>query len=238
MKVPKETNLDEVKSMAIAFLYTPLHKTDLGPFFIQHPFLDSAVTMRNDGENVELINYFENEDVLQETLLKIKNMILEANDLYAVWNMILTKYHMTFLKYIKPFLCKKDFSLLLADAWTQSENPNQDANVTTKMAAAWFRSADKRYLMNDKEFQVWTSLPDTLTIYRGVAIGHNPKGLSWTQNYDTAAWFATRFDRGTVKGYIEKAIIPKELVLAYFNSREEDEIVADPTKFHFEKIQY
>ena len=44
--------------------------------------------------------------------------------------------------------------------------------------------------MQEKDYEVYKSFPDTFNIYRGVAVGRNPKGLSWTQNLETAKWFA------------------------------------------------
>jgi Cys-tRNA synthase (O-phospho-L-seryl-tRNA:Cys-tRNA synthase) len=79
--------------------------------------------------------------------------------------------------------------------------------------------------MTEEDYEVYQSLPETFTIYRGVAVGRNPKGLSWTQNLETARWFAHRFDREDKKGYIQMGMAKKEDVLAYFNTRNEDEIV-------------
>jgi hypothetical protein len=88
-----------------------------------------------------------------------------------------------------------------------------------------FKKCDKKYLMTDEDYQVYEQLPETFTIYRGVAVGRNPKGLSWTQNLETAKWFAHRFDQKDKKGYIQIGTAKKENVLAYFNTRNEDEIV-------------
>ena len=64
----------------------------------------------------------------------------------------------------------------------------------------------------------------------GVAVGRNPQGLSWTQNLETAKWFANRFNTDTKKGYVQVGIAKKEHVLAYFNTRGEDEIVYNSKK--------
>lgn len=83
-------------------------------------------------------------------------------------------------------------------------------------------------------YQVYTSMPDELRIYRGVAIGREPNGLSWTSNLETAKWFAHRFDRDDKTGYIETAIAKKEDVLAYFNTRGEDELVVNVRNLEIE----
>lgn len=66
-----------------------------------------------------------------------------------------------------------------------------------------------------------------MNIYRGVALGREPNGLSWTANLEKAKWFAHRFDRGDKQGYVETAIAKKTDILAYFNTRNEDELVVN-----------
>ena len=43
--------------------------------------------------------------------------------------------------------------------------------------------------------------------------------------------FPHRFDKNNNIGYVQSAIADKQNVLAYFNSRDEDEIVVDPKTF-------
>ena len=77
--------------------------------------------------------------------------------------------------------------------------------------------------MTEEEYEIYNNLPETFTVYRGVASGRNAKGMSWTQNLEVAKWFANRFNCGK-KGYIQQATANKKDVLAYFNRRDEDEI--------------
>lgn len=112
---------------------------------------------------------------------------------------------------------------MLGECWTEEENPNGDVNVSTSMAARWFRQADKKALMNNDEYEVYSELPETFTVYRGVTPGHNPDGMSWTRERDKAEWFANRFG----EGYILKGTAKKEDVLAFFSRRSEEEIVIE-----------
>ena len=50
------------------------------------------------------------------------------------------------------------------------------------------------------------------------------EALSWTLDKKTAEWFATRFSE---HGYVYQAKIHKEDVFAFFNDRNEQEIVLD-----------
>ena len=124
---------------------------------------------------------------------------------------MLTKpYRLVFLKYAEPYLSQKDFSRILADAWTQTEAPHNDPN-----------------LMEIDEYKQFKELENTVTVYRGVTPynADNLKGLSWTLNPETAEWFANRFgDDGTVY----EAQIEKSHIYAYFSSRNESEIIVDP----------
>lgn len=63
--------------------------------------------------------------------------------------------------------------------------------------------------------------------YRGVTSynAKNIKALSWTLDRDTAEWFAYRFGE---EGTVYEAQIQKEHILAFFNGRNESEVVVDP----------
>lgn len=59
----------------------------------------------------------------------------------------------------------------------------------------------------------------------------NIKALSWTLDRETAEWFAHRFGE---EGTVYEAQIPKKYILAFFNGRNESEVVVDPK--HLEQI--
>lgn len=65
-----------------------------------------------------------------------------------------------------------------------------------------------------------------IIIYRGQTDNSTnlKNALSWTLNFDTAKFFATRFQS---KGIIYKASIKKEDIIMYTNDREEYEILTD-----------
>lgn len=221
----KVTDLHNVKSVAKSFLYLEIDKTaEFYPMFIQHPIFESAFqSVKIDGK-CDIINITESEENLQMANKFFEKRINES-DLLGVYMIIRKSYRLTFLKYIKSYLSMQDFCTLFADAWVMSENPNGDVNVPLSLAVKWFKQADKTMLMDAEEYKVYSELPDTLTVYRGVAVGRNPQGLSWTMDRDKAEWFAHRFDRNGTTGYLQSATIKKEDVLAYFNSRNEEEIV-------------
>ena len=87
--------------------------------------------------------------------------------------------------------------------------------------------------MNKEDYKHWEELPEQVHIYRGVSIGHEEYGLSWTDDKDKAEWFMNRFNKkdevGNIskRGYLLEAIVPKELIIAYFNTRDEAECLLD-----------
>ena len=87
--------------------------------------------------------------------------------------------------------------------------------------------------MDKKEYEAYQMLPDIIDIYRGVGNKSNPNGISWTTNFEMAKWFANRWDNN---GYIIKAKIPKENVLAYYLRRGEYEIIAEVPKSEIIRI--
>ena len=225
--VRKKTYLHIVREIAKLFLHLPIQTDEnLHPMLcVHHPFLSSSMVCVNH----EICDVIEHPEKLQEYNKYMEEQI-DNGDLYKVYALIRAPYRLTFIKYCYPHLSEKDLAELFADAWVSTENPNQDVNCPISYLVKIFKKCDKKYLMTDEDYQIYEQLPETFTIYRGVAVGRNPKGLSWTQNLQTAKWFAHRFDRKDKSGYIQIATAKKEDILAYFNTRGEDEIVYNSKK--------
>lgn len=221
-----KTNLEACRQLAIAFLNFEPEPIKEIPFMITHPFFDG----RHVALGCELIDIVESPDKFQEIKLEIQAQI-ESKDLNFIFYRMLPKYHLAYLKFAKPYMSKSDFEERLAMAWITSENPNQDVNVSIGKFIQWFKAADKSNLMTAAELEYYNALPEVITVYRGIAVGRAEKqGLSWTCNYNTAEWFANRFNYGDKKGYVIKGQIAKADVFAYFNRRNEDELVCNSRK--------
>ncbi len=105
-----------------------------------------------------------------------------------------------------------------------------DINCSVAEIVRWFKSADKHILMTEEEYKIYENLPDNVMVFRGVGKKSNPYGISWTFDRDVAQWFSERFkvtDKKGEKEYIEKATIDKKYILAYFNGRDEQEVIVD-----------
>lgn len=86
---------------------------------------------------------------------------------------------------------------------------NRDAEVSHTQLTGMFRHSDPAALMDEAEQAQLAELDDTVTVYRGVTTinSDNLLALSWTLDYETADWFARRFDED---GTVYKAQIDKE----------------------------
>lgn len=233
MKFKKDTDLEAVKTVARTFLHLPIEETEVSPIVVQHPFYENGFIILPHAEKLPTESLPRILDLLHsaEDVKKANDIVLErinrANTAFNVMLLLRTAYRLTFIKYTKDHLSRKDFSKMLADAWTQTENPNRDPNVSLTKAARWFRAADPMYLMSEEEREMFASFEDGATVYRGVAVGRNPMGLSWTDNFEKASWFAHRFDRAGETGYVQTAQVPRGKMLAYFLRRGEYELVVD-----------
>lgn len=218
----KTTDLEAIKGIALEFLHMKIEPTDI-PFIVAHSIFDSPFILL-PGKN-ELVNILEDENTYNEAIKWYENRVNKAESVYKLYYMVRKAYALAFVKFTEPYLSLEDFSALLADAWTGSENPNQDKNVPLAQVTRMFKKADKSTLMTEEEYKVYNNLSETFTVYRGVAKGRNPKGMSWTQSLKIAKWFSNRFGSG---GFIQQATAKKRDVLAYFNGIGEDEIVINP----------
>lgn len=118
-------------------------------------------------------------------------------------------------------------ALFLSQARIITEAPNADPNLSKRELLSLFRSVDPQMLMDEEEYELFRSLDDVVTIYRGVTSynAQNVKALSWTLNRDTAEWFAHRFGE---QGTVYEAQIPKEHICSIFLGRNEAEVIVDP----------
>ena len=95
----------------------------------------------------------------------------------------------------------------------------------------WFRMASPQTLMDDEERAILGALPALIHAYRG-APGENAKeaggGISWSLDQAVAEGFAKRAPYWVGKpAIVVEAQIPRDAVVAYFNERQESELVVN-----------
>jgi hypothetical protein len=77
-------------------------------------------------------------------------------------------------------------------------------------------------------------LPEPVQIYRGADLKY-VRGMSWTTDPDTAAWFAHRFGH---RGEVFTTTLAKRKILAYFDDRSEREVLIDPRRIRFTVLEW
>lgn len=223
-RYPLDSNaFEKVREMAFLFLDLPIEHDENFPFIVHHPFYE------NDPDIINSL--FRSSNVhndYPDYQSFYANKIHRASELFDIYFLLRKPYWLAFTKAIIDVLPINTFSELLGFMWTEIENPNGDINVSVTELCKWFKRAKKHILMNEEDYEVFCNFPNEFQVFRGVSVGRNPKGLSWTRNIDEAEWFAHRFDTSEQKGYIQSAIIDKSQVFAYFNTRKEEEVVVKP----------
>lgn len=126
-------------------------------------------------------------------------------------------------------MSRDDLSAALSIAWTSSENPNMDSDMTKAQAVRLFKICNPEKMMCEEDYETYKQLPEEIAIYRGLGKlnATNIKALSWTLNPDRAKWFANRFDFGAGNAKVYRAKIKRKYVFAYYNERKEEEVIVD-----------
>lgn len=227
-KTMKKTNLNEIKSITeILCDNVPIKANKEFPIFCSHPFTNNIHTMIMENGKPTFINLTVKEDY-QKWRKQLGQLIDKAENPTSIMAYMNKPYYLTWFSLIADYLSEKDYGEILGTAWTCEEFPNVDANVSRKQVINYFKKAKKKYLMNKKELKIFNSFNQGLTVYRGVSADGIPNGLSWTTSLEQAEWFAIRHDTDRKKGYVQKLVIKdKKNILAYFNTREENEVVVD-----------
>jgi len=87
-------------------------------------------------------------------------------------------------------------------------------------------------LMSKKEQKYLSSLPENLTIYRGMTVQEFESGdfgVSWTLKRDVAEFFAYTYGRNHATSHLPKMVheleVKKTDIIAYFGNRKEFEVI-------------
>ncbi len=223
-----QTNLTKIREQTIKlFDTTPLIPVkgieNMG--VIHHPFAKSIFFYQQNRQKWLDISTPNSYAVYRCFILDRINSL----SLPFIYDMILDDYKLTWFQLCKDYMSREDFAYYLKHSWLDEEDPNQDPTVDRREVLHYFRQADKQYLMTPKDLTHYQSLPDTLTIYRGVSPHRAKLGLSWTADQDIAMWFKKRYESGC-QGQLLTAVINKKHVLAYIDERNERELIVDVFK--------
>lgn len=229
------TNTDflrKAKDVAIVFLEIPIetrtimHSDGKAIKHIVHPFLNDRIVYFEDDTEHPFHDILNDDAALQKAVLRYRNFIEKSGSIDEILLLITKPYRLQFLDIIQKGLSPDEMGRLLAGVWVGNECPNNDV-IPLSTIIKWFKNASKQSLMYADEFAYYDSLPDEFTVYRGIGSESNKKGISYTLSLEKAEWFANRFQK---KGYVLTGTAKKKDVIAYFNRREEQEILIEPKK--------
>ena len=220
------TKFDIIKQQAKLLLNLPIIETDYSPMIVSHPFTSSGyISMQSNGD-FEILDITKSEEAFSKWKDIVSKMIDESQSVEELFFLVNKTYSLFFLDLISAELSNEDLSRLLGSVWTSSEFLNMDTNVPKQKILKLFKRADRSSIMSKDEYDEYLSLDNQLVVYRGVTKLNEKKikVFSWTLSYGKAKWFSERFGE---KGKVYSAVIDKNNIFAYFNRRNEDEVVVD-----------
>lgn len=228
MNNTRETDMNFVRELACEWLDKDIEETSFVGL-VRHPFTTSTICgVRRKSGHPEIVDITANENNMLRWKQTISDIIEESKSVFQILMIITRPYRFAFLVFIFSKLSDFDKGDCLSYVWTDSEDPG---NLGSRDLLEYlFCSVEPEYLMSDEELHVLDSLPMTVQVYRGVSRVH-PDGedsrLSWSLDKGVARKFAKRFsNKGD--GFIYTGYVDKRDILAYFDSRDEKEVVCHP----------
>ena len=129
--------------------------------------------------------------------------------------------------HLQDDLKDKDYWMVLGNCYVMSSFSNSNYDLIK----SFFKSgrSNKSFIMTEEERMELDSLPDEIEIFRGCSKQEIKSGnyrFSWTTKKATAEFFAKRNKAifGVPNSVVSKTIMKNE-AFAYFNRREENEII-------------
>lgn len=167
---------------------------------------------------------FHDEAYRQDQLAKVD----DAKNLFRCMYIINKGNRFDYLNFLHKYevITDQECADMVYSIWTMQERFHECGMAKTKLIR-FMKMADKKISLPDDIEQL--SDDDMVTIYRGVRV-NNYKGLSWTIDKQLAEWFAKRFGVNGEKGYVFTGQIKKKDIIAFFDSRNEEEVVCDYRK--------
>ena len=222
-----ENKLSCIKEIAHSLLDIEPVANEEFPFIINHPFIaNNPIVVKNDGQ-YKMIDIFNDKKEYQKYISDMKKNINKKKSFSEILFLLNKPYHLVFFYSCKDIISPMEYNDCLSHIWVCTEFPNNDKNVSKEQILKLFNKSDPTNIMSKEEKKIYDNLPDVVEIYRGTHYEDDSKALSWTIDFETAKWFATRFDND---GYVLKAKVNKKDIFAFFDGRNEKEVVINYKK--------
>lgn len=228
-----ETNMDKVKNVAIGLLYQDVISNENIPFVVHHPFTNSNTVMIHDQATdepkiIDIVNDLEGRETWMKSL---EDHINKCSEPWQIMAMMNKPYYFAFIKYAHSWCNNSDLGMLLSHAWVSVEYSNEDANMTPSEVIELMESVPSADLMTAEDLKLFEAIgeDEPILVFRGVTAYNESRvndAISWTLDIEVAKFFASRFN---ADGNIYCKIIYKKDIVAYFNTRDENEVIVRPT---------
>lgn len=236
------TDIEKVQEIAISLLKTYPVFDEKYPFIVHHPFAQSDIVyIPEDPEkgaagNIKICS-MRNEEEVKEWRRYMQRVIRRCKTVSAIMVYMSKPYYFAFIKSARHHMDDFTFGDVLHTAWISMEFPNNDIFLSTCEVSLMMRMVGNRsYLMGEENLNYLKyRIPDEVTVYRGVRTERDQsERLSWTLSEEVARKFARSFSRGG--GFVYKGTIKKEDIIAYFDDRNEKEVVGFPENIELYKV--
>lgn len=123
-----ESSLEKVKEVAKMFLRIPIHESELSPIVVIHPIWQSGII---NTKKYGLLNILENPDKMEDVYSEYEDYIDIYDNVSSLISLLITNpYKLVFFKYISEYLNEEEYANTLRIAYTSSEAPNIDINIS------------------------------------------------------------------------------------------------------------
>ena len=198
---------------------------DRFPFF---EYTDGLIKNLDHIKNDDLTLMFQGSNFIRE----IKHVhFTEKLSLSHVLTLSPTSQKIYYFHKYQDLMNDKEYWGNLAEAYSLQEFSDNEPYIIY-MQLFLSPRPEKESIMTKEERAFLAELPDEITVFRGMSVGEDESGeyrFSWTLNEGIAANFAERnesmYDQETI---VKEMIINKKDVVAYFDGREEQEIIYIP----------
>lgn len=175
-------------------------------------------------DSLQYGNAFRDEAYINRQIEKIAR----AEKLEQCINAINKGNRFDFLNFLHKYnvITDQECADALYSIWTMQER-FYDCGMAKSKMIKFMKMAEKSLVLPDDIDKL--SDDSMITIYRGVK-ENDYKGLSWTIDKNTAIWFAKRFSYDVDKCYVFTGQLKKKDIIAFFDCRNENEVVCDYRK--------
>ena len=181
---------------------------------------------------IQHLNILESPENLAKARAVKSEIIDKSEDIITIGNWLNEPYRLIFIKLVEDYLSLEDLSLYLTEFWGGAEDEYTIRGVKKRKVKRWLTACSEDLCMSEQMQQIYDSLGEEVTIYRGVtdrSKGNLESTMTWTVSYDDAVWYAQRYliSSKIKKSYVYKATIDKKHIYRCVHTESTDVIVDD-----------